>query len=130
MILGGSATAGQYRCEFQKDAAAIHSCQINSSGNANCNFNFPGTNMQGSCGVAPLSNTADILVCAIRVPGATATSIVEGLPHDIGGATRALAQKPGFVAAGVTLGPAGQIVIGGAYKEKDNTPTLAGVCQP
>lgn len=124
-----TAEAGKYTCEFQKDGTAVNSCKIDSS-NANtqvCEYGFS-TNIRGLCGVQ--GTTSDLLLCVLATPSAIASTVMSGLPVDIAGASRALAQKPGFTAGAVTIAPANQGVIAAVYVEKQGAPSLAGVCTP
>src|SRR4051794_22139196 len=130
VALNSPAFASKYACEFQKSGTSLHKCNIDSSNSSTqtCQYHFS-TNLVGICGVQ--SGSSDLLLCAITTPVTTAASVFSGLPQEsVASATRALAQKPGFVAGGLTIAPPNAGVIAGAYVEQQGAQTLAGVCTP
>jgi hypothetical protein len=127
--VGGPVYAAKYNCEFQKNGTVAQSCIIDSAGTQACQFDFS-ANLRGICGVNASSNM-DILLCAVTTPTASAANFTAGLPEgSAAGAARALAQKPGFVAGGLTLAPTGKAIVAGIYVEQQGAATLAGVCTP
>lgn len=128
-VMDNPVFAGKYNCEFQNNGTAVNKCKIDSAnpGTQVCQHKFS-ANITGLCGVQ--GTTTDILLCALTTPAAVASSALSGMPEDIVGAAQALAQKPGFLAAGVTIAPANKGVIAAAYVEQQGAPTLAGVCTP
>lgn len=125
------AQSSTYNCNFQKDGTELNKCKIDSASanSASCTFKFS-DNLSGLCGVGS-SNGADILLCAIFTPAAATANVMSGIPTaSAAAAAKALAQKPGFVAGGLTAAQTGKAVVVGLYVEKQGAPTLAGACTP
>jgi hypothetical protein len=122
--------ASPYNCNFQKDGTAVHTCKIDpATPNTSCTFKF-NDNLSGVCGASGGSGQ-DMVLCAIVVQTANISAVTSGIPAtSVDAAAKALAQKPGFVAGGVTIAPTGKAILAGMYVEKQGEPTLAGVCTP
>lgn len=129
-MLCGAAQAHKYNCEFQKDGNALHKCSIESlNGGQACQYDFS-ANLRGVCGASGDPNV-DLLFCAITTPSGAAASFLANLPRGSAAtAARALSQKPGFLAGGLAIAPAGKGIIAGLYLEQQGSATLAGVCTP
>jgi hypothetical protein len=128
LVLATPAYASKYNCEFQKDGTAVHACTIDSAGSSSCTYAVS-SNLSGVCAV--ISNGLDLLICGFGTPAAASASLVSGLPRDNArNAARALAQKPGFFAGGLTLSQPGAGIVAGLYRESQSAPSFAGVCAP
>lgn len=127
IVSGASAAAGTYRCNFLKDLAGVHTCDI--APGLPCDYSFS-ENLHVSCFATDFEEPIlDQLNCVFRTPATNLEELIkeaEGKPVEE--FAKVLAQKPGYVSgAGTWTAPkVGALTVG--YIEKTGAPTLMAAC--
>ena len=124
------AYAGKYACTFIKGSGALKQCDIASGTSDRLCVHPHSATLQGACFV-DASGSSDRLQC-IYFNGSASVADLTKPPGAaaIRAGAGALAEQPGFIAGGVTLGPPATLVLVAGYRESSSEPLLQVVCTP
>jgi hypothetical protein len=122
------AHAGTYNCEFLNGSSVIQQCSIQAGAPGSgyyCQKAYNAT-ITGLC-VVTASGSSDRLECVYLNPNASVADVTrEAAKADPKLAT----EQPGFLAGGVTLGSAANLVLDAGYRESASAPVFQVFCVP
>jgi hypothetical protein len=123
------AYAGTYNCEFLNGSSVIQQCTIKAGAAGAGYYCQKGYNatITGLCVVTAASASSDRLQCVYANPNVSVADVTrEAAKADPKLAT----ELPGFLAGGVTLGPAAHLVLTAGYRESTSAPVFQVLCVP